>query len=42
MNNKYIQTAIEITEDIMTIIILALIVIGLAAGISKSIIYLFG
>lgn len=42
MNNKYIKTAIEITEDIMTIVILALIVLGLAAGISKSIIYLFG
>lgn len=42
MNNKYIKTAIDIAEDIMTIIVLALIVIGLAAGISKSIIYLFG
>lgn len=41
MNNKYIKTAIDIAEDIMTIIVLALIVIGLAAGISKSIIYLF-
>lgn len=42
MKNKYIKTAIDIAEDIMTIIVLALIVIGLAAGISKSIIYLFG
>lgn len=42
MNNKYIKTAIDIAEDIMTIIILALIVLGLAAGMSKSIIYLFG
>lgn len=42
MNNKYIKTAIDIAEDIMTIIVLALIVIGLATGISKSIIYLFG
>ena len=41
MNNKYIQTAIDIAEDIMTIIVLTLIVIGLATGISKSIIYLF-
>lgn len=42
MNNKYIKTAIDIAEDIMTIIVLALIVIGLATDISKSIIYLFG
>jgi hypothetical protein len=40
--NKEQNTQNEIAEYITTIILLTLILIGLAVGISKSIIYLFG